>query len=611
MHARHLGVAHAVTGLAVFLVAAMSTPAHAGSVVYVDDDAPAGGDGSSWTTAYRFLQDAFAEAAGDPGITEIRVGQGTYKPDQDEAGNVRPGDREATFQLISGVDVIGGFAGLGHPNRDDRDVEIFETILSGDLAGDDGPQFENNDENTFQVFTAVNILDATLSGFTLTSGNAAGSFPSDSGGALFGDHSALAITHCLFRGNSANRLGGAILLNNGSTVTMADCTLEGNRSLGGSGQGGGAVVAFDSQLLLLSCRIRDNSTSGVAAGIGAATFGGETNELVLVNCSITNNSADLESGGVLIQGLLAATFVNCTIRGNEALDAEWGFGGGIRVIEGAELHLSNTLITGNHAQVAGGGIHGNGNLTVVNCTIGGNAAGENGGGMVDGGAVSNSILWDNSPDQISGSPMVSFSDIEGGFPGTGNIDADPLFVDPDNSDFRLLPGSPCIDAGDNTTVPIEITTDLDGNPRFVDDPGTPDTGNPGPPGPIVDMGAYEFQLPCPWDLNGDGVVNVLDLIELVMSFGPCEDCSADIDDDGIVNVLDLIALIMNFGPCPGTPCVWDVNGDGIVDQLDLQAVTSNLGPCDDPEVCPWDINGDGVVNGQDVGAVATHFGPCP
>ena len=55
---------------------------------------------------------------------------------------------------------------------------------------------------------------------------------------------------------------------------------------------------------------------------------------------------------------------------------------------------------------------------------------------------------------------------------------------------------------------------------------------------------------CPWDLNGDGIVNVLDLIELVMSFGPCEGCPADFDDDGFVNVVDLITLIMNFGPCP-------------------------------------------------------------
>ena len=113
---------------------------------------------------------------------------------------------------------------------------------------------------------------------------------------------------------------------------------------------------------------------------------------------------------------------------------------------------------------------------------------------------------------------------------------------------------------------------------------------------------------CSEDVTGDGVVNVLDLIQLIMSFGPCEGCPADFNDDGFVNVLDLIALIMNFGPCPGTPCVWDVNGDGVVDQSDVQQVLANLGPC---EGCPEDVNGDGVVNGQDVAAVATHFGPCP
>ncbi len=72
--------------------------AGAQTVVHVDDAAALGGDGTSWQTAYMYLQDALIGAAGG---TEIRVAQGTHKPDQDEAGNVTPGDREATFQLIS------------------------------------------------------------------------------------------------------------------------------------------------------------------------------------------------------------------------------------------------------------------------------------------------------------------------------------------------------------------------------------------------------------------------------------------------------------------------------------------------------------------------------
>ena len=98
---------------------------------------------------------------------------------------------------------------------------------------------------------------------------------------------------------------------------------------------------------------------------------------------------------------------------------------------------------------------------------------------------------------------MSYSCVQGwSSPGGGNINTDPMFVDPDgpdwmlgtlDDDLRLAAGSPCIDAGDSTVLPAEITTDLDGNPRFYDDPFTVDTGVPGgDPCCCVDMGAYEF-----------------------------------------------------------------------------------------------------------------------
>ncbi len=103
-------------------------------------------------------------------------------------------------------------------------------------------------------------------------------------------------------------------------------------------------------------------------------------------------------------------------------------------------------------------------------------------------------------------------------------------------------------------MPKGIDTDLDGNPRFVDDPCTDDTGNPGAPGPIVDMGAYEFQPSlCPWDLDCTGSVGVSDLLSLLGSWGPCPpkgDCLADFDNTGDVGVKDLLILLGNWGPCP-------------------------------------------------------------
>jgi hypothetical protein len=175
------------------------------------------------------------------------------------------------------------------------------------------------------------------------------------------------------------------------------------------------------------------------------------------------------------------------------------------------------------------------------------------------------------------------------------------------NDIRLQPDSPCIDAGNNNAIAALTASDLDGNPRFVDDPDTADTGFGDPP--IVDMGAYEFQgSPCPWDLDGDGNVFVVDLLTLLMDFGSCDGSPADFDGDGCVTVVDLLTLLFNFGPCPDGGCPWDVNGDGTVDKADLWQVIGNLGPCDG---CPEDVNGDGVVNGQDAAAVATHFGQCP
>ncbi len=210
----------------------------------------------------------------------------------------------------------------------------------------------------------------------------------------------------------------------------------------------------------------------------------------------------------------------------------------------------------------------------------GNSADDSGGGLFAAGGsqtITNSILWANTDlggmdetaqiDGIAISPVVNYSDVQGGWSGLGgigNISTDPLFVDADGADdipgtedddFRLQPGSPCIDAGDNTAVPVEITTDLDGDPRFHDDTGTPDTGNPDGSNPIVDLGAYEFQgTTCLPDINGDGVVNVLDLIDLLLCFGQpaVPGCvGEDINEDGTVNVLDLIDLLVQFvRTCP-------------------------------------------------------------
>jgi len=120
----------------------------AGGTLYVDVGATGSNNGSSWSDAYVTLQDGLGAAvSGD----EIRVAQGTYTPDQ--GVGVTPGAREATFQLKSGVAVRGGYAGNSEDDPDVRDIEEYETILSGDLNGDDGADFQNNGENSYHVIT--------------------------------------------------------------------------------------------------------------------------------------------------------------------------------------------------------------------------------------------------------------------------------------------------------------------------------------------------------------------------------------------------------------------------------------------------------------------------
>ncbi len=248
------------------------------------------------------------------------------------------------------------------------------------------------------------------------------------------------------------------------------------------------------------------------------------------------------------------TVTNCTFTGNTAPR-----GGGMFNFSGATV--INCTFIGNTATGQGGGMLNQGvSATMINCTFSGNTADFGGGGMYNfqtTPTVINCVLWNNSPDEIfnvNGGAFVSFSDVQGGYPGEGNIDADPLFVDPDNGDLRVLPGSPCIDAADNTAVPKGIVVDLDGNPRFVDDPCTDDTGNGDPP--IVDMGSYEFQeaVPdcCPGDIDDSGDVGVKDLLFLLGTWGPCPkkgDCPADFDNTGDVGVKDLLFLLGAWGPC--------------------------------------------------------------
>jgi hypothetical protein len=234
---------------------------------------------------------------------------------------------------------------------------------------------------------------------------------------------------------------------------------------------------------------------------------------------------------------------------------------------GAQVTLINARIIGNFALAQGGGIRSNGasSISLVNCTVSANVAADVGGGLsiddTDGSvSIENSIFWNNA--DINGNDEKAQIDVNGGrlilnyscvqgltgaLGGTGNIGEDPMFVDPTSGDLALSPGSPSIDAGHNNAIADLADTDLDGNPRFADDPATRDSGCGIPV--IVDMGAYEYQgVPAEVvfaDLTGDGIVTIVDLMILNGCTGS-EDpdcCLADLNVDGVVGMSDRMILI--------------------------------------------------------------------
>jgi len=423
--------------------------------IYVDDDANGANDGSSWTDAYNYLQDALTAAySGD----EIWVAQGIYKPDQ-EAG-ITPGDREATFQLINGVTLKGGYAGFGEPDPNARDIQLYETILTGDLADNDVNVNEPCDlqteptrsENSYHVVRSTGTDEsAVLDGFTVTGGNANGPYPEYChGGGMRNEYSSSTVSNCTFSANSGNCSNSAGMVNEHSSPKVTNCTFIGNNRCG-------IANWYNNTPTLTNCTFIGN-------GLGVANHYDSSS--TLRNCKFIGNREGIESFGGI------TTLTNCIFSGN-------------RRATFFDYSSSKPML--------------------LNCTFSGNA------GVigVDGGAIAtlnNCVLWGNERLQYDydGVLIMNYSCIQGGWPGDGNIDTDPCFVSPGywanvndpniiiepndpnaiwiEGDYHLLQGSPCIDTGDPNYIVEPNETDLDGKPRVI--------------GGRIDMGAYELPVPA-------------------------------------------------------------------------------------------------------------------
>ena len=277
-----------------------------GKIIYVDVDAPGANNGSGWLDACFYLQDGLMLAsAGD----EIRVAQGIYKPD-DFVLSARPNmGREETFGLINGVTLKGGYAGFGEPDPDARDVGLYETILSGDLACNDVGS-ANNAENSHHVVTgSATDASAVLDGFTIVGGNADGLGTDSSGGGMFnGPGSSPTVTNCMFSRNLAAGHGAGMYNDSSCNPTLTDCAFSNNSAVG---YGGGLYNGNGCSGTLTNCVFTGN----------VANYGGgmrnSTSNPTLTNCTFSENSADYAAGMNNADGSYA-TVNHCTFTGNSA-----------------------------------------------------------------------------------------------------------------------------------------------------------------------------------------------------------------------------------------------------------------------------------------------------
>lgn len=419
---------------------AAALPAAAGTL-YVNAGLGSGNDdGSSWADAFRGpegLQDALAAAvSGD----QIFVAAGRYLP-------TATATRTISFALKNGVAIYGSFLGNETSPAERPPIGTNWSILDGDLLGNDASGALG--DNSFHLLTAAGTnASALLDGFTVRGGNAngAGGNNDRGGGILIVSAVSPTIRNCLFTDNRCTFGGAAGYINNGGAPAFSACTFQ-------NGQGGSFGGAFD------------------IAGGGAVRFD---------RCIFRNNTAG-RAGALEIFASTGPQVTNCLFVGNTATSATGG-GGGVWVGTGGNPVLRNCTIVGNFSTsqaVAGLRNQNAPAATVANCILYDNVgpAGAQGAG-----------------NQANTGTNITYSLVEGGYAGTGNSSADPLFVAPLSGDFRLGAGSPGIDAGNNNAVPAGILLDLAGQPRFQDLPAAPDTGLG--QAPLVDLGAFEALPPA-------------------------------------------------------------------------------------------------------------------
>ena len=440
-----------------------------------------------------------------------RVAQISITVEPDHLLHVGEGNEFLYHTIQGALDISSaGDTVLVEPGEYYENIDMRNGIVLGSLYLTTGNEehinqtiIDGSEENPVFLVRGCRDERTSIIGFKIQNG-----YNENNGGGIHLRNGSIpTIRNCVIRNNHADQTGGGIYGEPSCSPLILDCTIIANSTQHGGGlsvggntvidncyitrntasQVGGAVVFDGGEPIIRNSIINQNVAEIEGSGIVCSSNANPTIE----NCRISGNTGSVGGGGIIVRGHAEIRY--CTITNNEVNtgDAATGFGGGIFCDSGSNPNISYCIISSNisdgvNARGGGIGCSVNSRPSISNCTIIGNFAWVSGGGVfIRNGShprIMSSILWNNLArndrvqNQIEfhfneqGQVTISYSDIAGGEEaivlgddnsvvnwGEGNIDSDPLFVDPDNSDYHLTwenypeydeTMSPCIDSGD-------------------------------------------------------------------------------------------------------------------------------------------------------------------
>jgi parallel beta-helix repeat protein len=556
-------------------------------VLYVSPDGSDLNDGTSWMRAKRSITAALAVArAGD----QIWARYGVY---------------HELITLKDGVSLYGGFRGTERtlaerPAFPRSSPDPYETVLDGDQGG------------SVVRTPSVAYQRYRLDGFTVRNGNSihggglycvglaarrlvvanctiSGNRSNSTGGGVYCEFSSPTLTSCTISGNTASLYSGGVCCYD-SSPTLTNCTISGNRA---DYYGGGGVYCYGrSSPTVTNCTISGNTANDSGGGV----YCYEGSSPTLTKCTISQNTASY-GGGVYCYGRSSPTLTSCLVLMNDALSD----GGGMIYAGTSQPTLIGCLLVGNRARRYGGGMYCQSSSmpSLTNCTFAYNIGYRDGGAIASegGGSVVNTLIafntsgiyysawapvifhhncvWGNDAYNYRGIPDPTGTD--------GNISTDPLMIA-----CHLLPGSPCIDAGDDSVIDSD-STDFDGEARIG--------------GNRVDIGADEFHPPIVqgWMTFSDYVGTPLLFVPFELRAGSTEVQQILVDPDGgfVVPGVPFGEFALSVKPLSYLRRTVDVDTSaGSVLGLQLELVNG-------------DIDGDNEVTLFDFGRLVAAFGSAP